>query len=74
MQLIPGVSAEYGATKGALVATSGFTRPASDFLAKNENQIAGLGGQDLETWLQATAQIVRQPLLPDQLVGGGRPR
>jgi hypothetical protein len=65
VQLTYGVSAEYGATKAALVTTSAFTGPASDFLAKNENQIAGMDGQDLEAWLQATAQIARQPLVPN---------
>jgi restriction endonuclease Mrr len=74
VQLTYGVLAEYGATKAALVTISAFTRPASDFLAKNDNQIAGLDGQDLETWLQATAQIARQPLVPDRLVGGDLPR
>ena len=62
VHLTYGVSAEYGATKATLVTTSSFTRPASEFLAKNENQIAGLHGQDLKVWLQATAQLARAPL------------
>jgi hypothetical protein len=66
-QLIYGVSAERDATKAMLVTTSSFTRPASEFLAANGNQMAGLDGQDLEVWLQATAQVAREPLTPEEL-------
>lgn len=61
MQLTYGVSAEYGATKALLVTTSTFTGPAMDFLSRNENQMAGLDGRDLENWLLAVAQIAQPP-------------
>jgi len=57
VQLTYGVSAAYGATKAALVTTSSFTKPASDFIADNENRIAGFDGRDLEVWLRATSQL-----------------
>ncbi len=61
VQLTYGVSAAYGATKAALVTTSSFTKPASDFIADNENRIAGFDGRDLEVWLKATSLLVTEP-------------